>query len=50
MLIQEVGRPGLGEYAASFERYVGLITEPDVVTAMARQVGELTSLLAGVSD
>ncbi len=50
MLVQEVGRPALGEYAASFERYVGLITEPDVVNVMSRQIRELTELLAGLSD
>ncbi len=49
MLLQEIGRPALGEYEASFERYIGLITETDVVHVMDRQRRELTDLLAGLS-
>ncbi len=50
MLLQEIGKPALGEYAASFERYIGLITEPDVLNVLSRQVKELMDLLADLTD
>ena len=50
MFVEDVGKPTPGEFAASFERYVGLITEPDVVNVMARQVKELMDLLSHLTD
>jgi hypothetical protein len=50
MPVTETSRPMIDEYAAFFERYVGLITEPDVIQVLARQKEEMTTLLSGLSE
>ena len=49
MPVQEISRPAAGEYAPSFERYVVLVTEPDVLEVLARQEQEVRARLAGLS-
>lgn len=43
-------RPDAGEYAAYFERYVALVPEPDVLSALETQPGDWDAALAGVSE
>jgi len=50
MLVEEFSKPNADEYAASFERYVSLITEPDIQKVLHRQQQEMTNLLAELDD
>lgn len=43
-----VERPAATEYASAFEGYVSLVPETDVMTALARQKGELAQALSPV--
>src|SRR5919206_2554174 len=43
-------RPGPGEYAPYYERYVSRVAEGDVVATLRRQIEETLALLGGVSE
>jgi hypothetical protein len=43
-----IARPGEGEYAPFYARYVGLVPETDIVAVLERQAGELRELAASV--
>lgn len=43
-------RPEKTEYDAYYERYVSLVEETDIVSAMEKQIGELENLLSSVSE
>lgn len=43
-------RPEKTEYDAYYERYVSLVEETDIVSAMEKQIGELENLLSFVSE
>jgi len=42
------GRPGAGEYAPYYEKYVSRVPEGDVVEVLARQAGEAAAFLRAV--
>ncbi|HLM56348.1 MAG TPA: DinB family protein [Pyrinomonadaceae bacterium] len=43
-------KPGSGEYASYYEKYVALVPEGDVVETLGRQMDETLALLAGVDE
>jgi hypothetical protein len=45
-----VNRPEKNEYDAYYEKYVSLVKETDIVSALENQSGELQNLLAAVSE
>jgi len=44
----KITRPEAGEYAPYYEHYIGLVTDPDPLHLMKRQVMDLQALLAEV--
>ena len=45
-----IGRPALSEYATFYADYVARVPEDDLLAVLERQVDEVRSLCAGVSD
>jgi len=43
-------RPTAGEYAASFDRYISLVTESDVLAVLDAQASTVHDALSGLSD
>ncbi|HYE16440.1 MAG TPA: DinB family protein [Pyrinomonadaceae bacterium] len=43
-------RPGAGEHAPYYERYVSLVPDGDVVATLGRQFAETRALLEGISE
>lgn len=43
-------RPEKTEYAAYYERYVSLVEETDIVSAMEKQISELENLLPAIGE
>lgn len=43
-------RPTAGEYADHFDRYVSLVTEPDVLSVLNAQASTVHDALSGLSD
>lgn len=43
-------RPNPGEYSPGFARYVDLVPEEDIVSAMERQSSEMQKVLSGIDD
>jgi uncharacterized damage-inducible protein DinB len=43
-------RPTVGEYAEYFERYISLVTEPDVLAVLNAQASTVHDALSGLSD
>lgn len=43
-------RPTAGEYAPYFDRYISLVTEPDVLAALNAQASQVHDALSSVSD
>jgi len=44
------GRPGTGEYAPYYERYISLIPSDDIVTALERQAIDTKALLSALTS
>lgn len=45
-----MNRPEKEEYAEYYERYVSLVAETDIVSALRDQIGELQNLLAAIPE
>lgn len=45
-----MNRPEKTEYAEYYEKYISLVTENDINTALQDQLGELTTLFASISE
>jgi hypothetical protein len=49
MSANTIQRPGADEYAPFYADYVGLVTEPDVLAALARQPDEIARIARGLT-
>src|SRR2546427_12175637 len=45
-----VGKPDKSEYASYFGRYVSLVSDPDIVTALQNQLKSTRALLDSISE
>src|SRR5207237_6034912 len=50
LAMTNIGRPEAGEYAPYYARYIGNVTEDDVVAALEAQSRQTAALLAGIGD
>ena len=45
-----IGRPGAGEFAPYFERYISLVCGDDILTVLAEQAGSVLGVLGAIPD